>query len=464
MFTYTDHDTHHMPPPLRTHIPLKPDATSPLPIHKSAIANNHDLDGSVLDDSDPSQAQVHPELLNLPATALRGTFLKAFDLLVRVVDALGWDGCLKVRSRVFVMEEEWRVARAVVSVRETETAPFGIRSDNNNGTASGSLEQRKKTSGSQSSVESTGESIEDTVNGISKDVVEAVPTEDVSESNKENTHETADGTTEGKSDEENTQNGKLDDINVRLSVYHPSTPTPPHPNFFPAPQLDSKSETSEKFDEEQKAASPLTSPLPEMATAPATKTEVKAKLKLENQAEAKVELKTKSQVEVDAIDQETTEEEVPAPIPIKSKRLCERWLDNLFMVLYNDLRIYTAIRAEINHYKSTSTSTKPVSTSQILLYRKTGSEWELYGDLCLRLRKPDEAMDAFKLCLSQKQSLKSYVRLLDWCSKNGDIKESFGLASRICELNDRNYVENIVRIPSFFLSLVLSVLPVLSNH
>ena len=28
----------------------------------------------------------------------------------------------------------------------------------------------------------------------------------------------------------------------------------------------------------------------------------------------------------------------------KNKRLCEKWLDNLFMVLYNDLRLYTALK------------------------------------------------------------------------------------------------------------------------
>ncbi len=36
------------------------------------------------------------------------------------------------------------------------------------------------------------------------------------------------------------------------------------------------------------------------------------------------------------------------------KRLCERWLDNLFMVLYEDLRIYTIWRAELAHYESQS--------------------------------------------------------------------------------------------------------------
>lgn len=57
-----------------------------------------------------------------------------------------------------------------------------------------------------------------------------------------------------------------------------------------------------------------------------------------------------------------------------NKRLCERWLDNLFMVLYEDLRVYTFWRTEAAHYRS-----------QQMPYRKTGTEWELLGDLALRL-------------------------------------------------------------------------------
>jgi hypothetical protein len=62
-----------------------------------------------------------------------------------------------------------------------------------------------------------------------------------------------------------------------------------------------------------------------------------------------------------------------------NKRLCERWLDNLFMVLYEDLRVYTFWRTEAAHYRAQKTA-----------YRKTGTEWELLGDLALRLWKEVE--------------------------------------------------------------------------
>jgi hypothetical protein len=58
----------------------------------------------------------------------------------------------------------------------------------------------------------------------------------------------------------------------------------------------------------------------------------------------------------------------------QSKRLCERWLDNLFMVLYEDLRVYTLWRAEWEHF-----------TKQQLKFNKQNNEWEMLGELALRL-------------------------------------------------------------------------------
>jgi flagellar hook-length control protein FliK len=58
----------------------------------------------------------------------------------------------------------------------------------------------------------------------------------------------------------------------------------------------------------------------------------------------------------------------------QSKRLCERWLDNLFMVLYEDLRVYTLWRAEWEHF-----------TKQQLQFNKQNNEWEMLGELALRL-------------------------------------------------------------------------------
>jgi hypothetical protein len=72
-----------------------------------------------------------------------------------------------------------------------------------------------------------------------------------------------------------------------------------------------------------------------------------------------------------AAESETVDE---VNVSFGNKRLCERWLDNLFMVLYEDLRVFTFWRTEAAHYRTQKT-----------VYRKTGTEWELLGDLALRL-------------------------------------------------------------------------------
>jgi hypothetical protein len=120
----------------------------------------------------------------------------------------------------------------------------------------------------------------------------------------------------------------------------------------------------------------------------------------------------------------------------KNKRLCEKWLDNLFMVLYNDLRLYTALKQEIGQYRAQASG-----NSNVLLYRKTGAEWEVYGALSERLQHPDDAKEAYRLCLTQKFSVKAWLRLLEISSDDGDIKETLQAAIKLVHVADRTYTE-----------------------
>jgi len=64
--------------------------------------------------------KIHPDLLRLPANSLRGTFLKAYNLLVKIVRKIGWNKLLYYRSLVFVMEEEYRIQRANIEKKQQE--------------------------------------------------------------------------------------------------------------------------------------------------------------------------------------------------------------------------------------------------------------------------------------------------------------------------------------------------------
>jgi len=102
MFTYQDKDSPRMPQPSRVFLPT--------------------LAESVLDEIDEGQPKqgephdmVHPTLRKLHAATYQGTFLKAYNLLTKIAASVGWDQLLKIRSEVFVMEEEYRVERQATS-------------------------------------------------------------------------------------------------------------------------------------------------------------------------------------------------------------------------------------------------------------------------------------------------------------------------------------------------------------
>lgn len=99
-----------------------------------------------------------------------------------------------------------------------------------------------------------------------------------------------------------------------------------------------------------------------------------------------------------------------------------------------DLRIFTIWRAEVAHFKA-----------QHLPYRKTGTEWEILGELAQRLRHRDEAKDAFQRALDQKFSAKAWLKLLEIYVEEGDVQRSLNAAIRLSVYQHRWYMEQSVR-------------------
>lgn len=106
MFTYQDKDTPMMPEPKEVHLPTLPETR---------------LDEI---DSEPESRyseQVDPSLLNLRAATYRGTFKQAYKILTEMTAKIGWDQLLKIRSNVFVMEDEYRTEKQEASQPATAT-------------------------------------------------------------------------------------------------------------------------------------------------------------------------------------------------------------------------------------------------------------------------------------------------------------------------------------------------------
>ncbi|KAL8804325.1 MAG: hypothetical protein Q9182_002607 [Xanthomendoza sp. 2 TL-2023] len=302
MFTYQDKDLPRMPEPARILLPVLPE--------------------SMLDEIDePPQYdgdQVHSSLRKLHAAGYKGTFLKAYSLLTEVTAKIGWDQLLRVRSQVFVMEEEYR------SEKQT-----------------GSNQQRSNPNASTTALRGTPSPV---VNG----------------NTKLDGH--TNGTTSSQTDEEETLREKLQESPT-------SSNSPP----------DSATIADEAIEKPEHTITP----------------EV---VKSGND---------------DSAHEATTASKYTQ---FHNKRLCERWLDNLFMVLYEDLRIYTIWRTDMARAQSESSD-----------YRKSAEEWEILGELAERLHHFPEAVEAYQACLRVRfspRAMKGVLKMYEQKGRHGEVLQA----------------------------------------
>lgn len=300
MFTYQDKDAPRLPEPVRVSLPLAPETAY------------DEIDDS---SSGVDSEAVHPTLRRLSAANHKGTFLKAYVLLTEMTKKIGWDQLLKIRSQVFVMEEEYRTER------QMPTTPGGGNSRNASTTA----------------LRGT-----DSPNGN----VEA--------------HEQADPTI--------LPNG----ASHEGSSLNPDVSKPSHA--------------------------------------------VSAKAGLDGHSNPH--------------DTVASDAQPLAYTQFQHKRLCERWLDNLFMVLYEDLRVYTIWRTESAQYRQQQTP-----------YKKTAEEWEVLGDLAERLHHHEEAVEAWEQCLDTRFSPKAMRGLLKAYEQEKNTKGTLSALIRLIAWQFRWYSE-----------------------
>ncbi|KNG84022.1 clathrin-coated vesicle protein [Aspergillus nomiae NRRL 13137] len=292
MFTYQDKDTPRMPQPSRIMLPI--------------------LAESMLDEIDEGQPKqgdphdyVHPSLRRLHASAYQGTFLKAYNLLTKIAAAIGWDQLLKIRSEVFVMEEEYRVERqhsTSKSIRRSSSIATNGNEEQQNGTNADEEDENPEAGPSENKEEQAGASIEKPEQTMASEVVKS---------------------------------GKEE-------------PDPSHSSYS----------------------------------------------------------------------------------EFRNKRLCERWLDNLFMVLYEDLRIYTIWRTEMAQYRQ-----------QAIEYKKSATEWEILGELAERLHHFDEAIEAYQHCMAIRFSPKAMRGILKLYESKHDTRGMLGALIRLIAWQYRWYSE-----------------------
>ncbi|THH26900.1 hypothetical protein EUX98_g7293 [Antrodiella citrinella] len=315
--------------------------------------------------------EADPALLRLPAPGLRGTWARAYSLLTRLVSKIGWDELLKTRSVVFVMEEEYRAQKATV-----DTVASPRTGTSTNGTNSRVIHEDGSVTSSRTKVGSrdAGESVADdnaSTMGVRSTAGTPVP-----------------------------PSGADADADVDALA-----------NGIPTIRISTES-NRERVKKESEVNG-------------------NGKIVEEPEAEATEPTLEKPTTAAELADGEAIPNASQEAFSFSNKRLCERWLDNLFMVLYEDLRVWTIFRAEVAHFKT-----------QHVAYRKTGLEWEILGDLGARLHHKEDAKEAYQRCLdATRYSHKPWSKLLEVYTEEGDIQRTLQVAVRCAAYLTAEYGE-----------------------
>ncbi|KAF2661254.1 chaps-domain-containing protein [Lophiostoma macrostomum CBS 122681] len=294
MFTYQDKDAPRMPEPQKVFLPIMPEAMC------------DEIEDSNVEDIE----LVHPTLRKLHAAGFKGTFLKAYFLLTEITKKIGWDQLLRIRSQVFVMEEEYRHEKQTIGQQTQSRSASTTALRSPTPTTNGHGEVKEVSDSEEEGVESHGE---------------ASTSAPIGESIEKPGHTVASEVVKAGSDEPDSQ-----------------------PNYT----------------------------------------------------------------------------------HFQNKRLCERWLDNLFMVLYEDLRVYTIWRTEMAQYRQ-----------QQLVYKKSAEEWEILGELAERLHHTDEAVEAYENCLQMRFSPKAMKGVLKLTDGNHNVRDVCGALIKLVTWQYRWYSE-----------------------
>jgi len=406
MFTFNGRDAHRVLAAAKVHLPFHRPIGDILPErHKT-------------EDDD-----CEPALQRLPAPGLRGTWARAYGLLTRLVSQIGWDELLKVRSQVFVMEEEYRMQKTQGDIQAVLSATsangFALRTDSNRESDLGSAVIHEDGTVVRASMDDQASiraiiapsptmppvSIPD----ANDEPVSAVPTIRIStESSRGN--DSKEEKNEQKKSTDYNQSGDNDENEGKDEADESETTRD---------RKKEKGKAKETYVTDQDQDQDQDMPLANGA------------VQQNGVRKHDLEMPVQAAGEGEQNMNEASSGPVQEPFSFSNKRLCERWLDNLFMVLYEDLRVWTIFRAEVAHFKT-----------QHVAYRKTGMEWEVLGDLGIRLHHKEEAKEAYQRCIdTPRYTVKPWAKLMEMYADEGDIQRCIQTAIRVAAYQYSEYTE-----------------------
>lgn len=301
MFTFNGRDAHRALTAARLHLPIKHTVGEILPEREKTEDDEAD-----------------PALLRLPAPGLRGTWSRAYNLLTKLVSQIGWDELLKTRSAVFVMEEEYRMQKAQTEINAavagSSTGPAEVESMVSDGTT---LAGHSRGHGSEADDDAS-------IRGMRS-----------AESKTDVTNANGDAATPSTG-----QAPKTGGHTATLSAASAGSMAIPTIRISTESTREARAKeefeaAAKAYDEKRKSKESLVEP----TTGGGQEVEVNGRGETVRMNGNGIQQPAAVQGAPDAEDKDedvmsglqTVEKE---PFSFSNKRLCERWLDNLFMVLY----------------------------------------------------------------------------------------------------------------------------------
>eukprot|EP01134_Creolimax_fragrantissima_P003539 CFRG3539T1 len=357
-----------------------------------------------------------PTLSNLPASSLKGTFAAAYNVLTRILTEITWDELLSFRSKVFLMEEEYTSTfkqQAPLSSSVPDDAEKPVPNEEINMV--------------------TGEASNPThASGIEGDTRDSV---DVVHSEHECSVDKHTSSTDEKSDETDTVKQATDE---GLGVDGPeekaglgeaglgeNNPEEDAGLGVNNPEEDAGLGVNDPDDDnglgvadaglestgEEKDMETTTSLVNEKESIPLQPVSTSVDGGLATPSNP-VTFRTRDSISDAFLD---------TPIA-GGKRLLERWLDQLFTALYQDLMCNVLWKAQEQNTNSQQSHTV--------------GDYLRYGVLTKRLHHKDDAIQAFQKCTQTGFCLRGLLQTLDTYSFDGFVEETLSTVDIICRFYD----------------------------
>jgi len=131
---------------------------------------------------------------------------------------------------------------------------------------------------------------------------------------------------------------------------------------------------------------------------------------------------------------------------LTTKRLCERWLDNMFMVLYEDLKVFSLYQVEV----------KQPFLIKKFSYKQSAREWEIYGDIALRLGYKNEALDAYIRSFNSNYSVDCLRKILKIHVEFEQIEAALNIVNQL--VLSKEYIYDFARFPNEICTALITLI------